>query len=384
MVDIFVGPPHSPEKQVSICELSEYPSLIRVMRMTKIPVQTCSAYLVPVNRTRVLLSGMLAVMSLVTLPANANSVSCAFAPHLTCSDAQSGKVLWHDARYSDPENFAIERSQLYISHSTTSSSYDAYTGTPAWQVISDNDAHYFYPVVRGESVYLARSDGTLEKRQAASGKMIWSRSMANGWVYPPLIRQDKIITGGQNRKIWVLDSQSGKTDKTVLLNQELVAPLFQVGELFIASTFDSQLNAYSINLESGEIEPVWQTKLSAPAFSYLTDSRYLIAVDMGGNLSSVDIETGRIRWQKTVHQNALFWNVFYKQSLISLTESGSLNILDVENGQLQNSLQLDHQYIQAPIVHGDTVALYDITGAVQHINPDTLKKHPIPPLLTSN
>jgi outer membrane protein assembly factor BamB len=105
---------------------------------------------------------------------------------------------------------------------------------------------------------------------------------------------------------------------------------------------------------------------------------------MGGNLSSIDIETGHIRWQKTVHQNALFWNVFYKQNLISLTESGSLNILDIESGQLQNSLQLDHQYIQAPIVHGDTVALYDITGAVQYINPDTLQKHPIPPSLTSN
>ena len=352
--------------------------------MTKILVQTCSAYLVPVNRTRVLLSGLLTVISLVTLPANANSVSCVFTPHLTCSDAQSGKVLWHKTRYSDPENFSIKGSQLYISHSTTSSSYNAYTGTPAWQITSDNGAHYFYPVVRRESIYLARSDGTLEKRQAASGKMIWSRSLANGWVYPPLIQQGKIITGGQNRKIWILDSQSGKTGKTVLLDQELVAPLFQVDELFIASTFDSQLNAYSINLESGKIEPVWQAKLSAPAFSYLTDSRYLITVDMGGNLSSVDIETGRIRWQKTVHQNALFWNIFYKQSLISLTESGSLNIMDVENGQIQNSLQLDHQYIQAPIVHGDTIALHDITGAVRHINPDTLEKHPIPPSLTSN
>ncbi|MCP3955957.1 MAG: PQQ-binding-like beta-propeller repeat protein, partial [Desulfobacterales bacterium] len=98
---------------------------------------------------------------------------------------------------------------------------------------------------------------------------------------------------------------------------------------------------------------------------------------------SFDPETGRLRWQQSVHHNALFWNVLYQQSLISLTESGSLMILDTQSGQLLKEMQFDHRYVQAPVIQSDRVALYDISGAVEHLNPKSLplinkQRHPAP------
>ncbi len=303
---------------------------------------------------------------------DSNTVNCSFSPYLRCVDARDGKMLWRNSRYSDPDNFSIDQTQLYISHSTTSSSYAIKTGVQIWQVPSDSSAHYFYPVLSGDTVYLARSDGFLEKRRADSGALIWSQKLADGWVYPPIIQKYHVITGGQDRIIGVLDQQTGQTLQRVTLSQELVAPLFEVNDLIIGSTFDGQLSAFRLHPASKQLNPVWKTRLDAPAFTYVSNARHFVAADMGGTLHSLDPGTGQLRWQNTVHQNALFWNTFYRQSLISLTDSGSLTILDIESGALQNKLQFDRHYIQAPIVQGDTVTLYDTTGAIQHLTPEIL------------
>ncbi|MCP4008809.1 MAG: PQQ-binding-like beta-propeller repeat protein [Proteobacteria bacterium] len=328
-------------------------------------------------------SGSFAVFTVASTVENFDTAHCAYTPYLSCTDTQTGETLWHNSLYSDPDSFVVRQSQLYVSHSTHSSSYDLRTGRQTWRASTDSDAHYFYPVISGENVFLARTDGMLEKRQADSGKIIWTRALANGWIYPPLIHQNKIISGGQNRTIWVLDSKTGQTLDSFALQQELVAPLFQTKNGFVASTFDGRLSAYRLNLKTGKAEPVWQARLENPAFSYLSDSRYLVTADMSGKLSSFDPETGRQRWQKSVHRNALFWNVLYQQSLISLTESGSLMILDTQSGKLQKQMQFDHRYVQAPVIQGDRVALYDITGAVEHLNPESLplnsrQRHPAP------
>jgi outer membrane protein assembly factor BamB len=323
-------------------------------------------------------SGLIAIIYLSASAAFADSVDCAYTPHLSCRDAQTSVVLWENPSYSDPDKFAVGDTHLYISKNTTSTSIDVSTGTPQWQVETGSDASYFYPTLSGNAIYLARTDGIVEKRSANSGTLIWSRRLADGWVYPPIVQQNKVITGGQDRIIWVLDASSGEIRNQITLDQELVAPLFEVAGLVIASTFDSRLNAFQIDSHSSNVQTLWTTQLGAPAFSYLNESQNLITADMGGNLSSIDPATGAIRWQQSVHQNALFWNTFDHQTLFSLTESGSLKILDADTGILQKNLQLEHQYIQAPIIQGDSVALYDTNGVLQRIALHTLITRPSP------
>jgi outer membrane protein assembly factor BamB len=342
------------------------------MRTMKIIPASRLAYAVFASYTCSLILTLATAQAMASPAADSSPVNCSFSPHLSCVDASDEKTLWQNLHYSDPDKFSVNQTRLYISHSTTSSSYALKTGAQTWQASSGSSANYFYPVLSSDMIYLARSDGFLEKRQADSGALIWSQKLAEGWVYPPIIKQNHIITGGQDRIIWVLDKQTGQTLERVTLDQELVAPLFEVNDLIIGSTFDGQLSAFQIDTAGNRLYPVWKAHLDAPAFAYLANARYLVAADMGGTLHSLDPETGQIRWQKTVHQNALFWNTFYQQSLISLTESGSLTILDIESGALQNKLQFDRHYLQAPIVQGGTVTLYDTTGATQHLTPEIL------------
>ncbi len=294
--------------------------------------------------------------------ADTKPVNCVFSPHLICSDKH--KIKWSDQRFTDARPITIDNKHVYLSDSNSAYSFDAESGKSLWKINAKGDTHYFFPVVDESSLYLARSDGVLEKRQTESGKSIWSKSLDKGWVYPPVVLNDRVITGGQDRKIWLLDNQMGNVQSTIILNQELVAPLIVVDNRIIASTFDSQLSAYQI----GSNKPVWKTSLAAPAFASQSYSNNLIiAADMSGSVTAVDSKTGDIHWQKKLYNNARFWNALHQQTLYSLSESGKLNILNANTGELQDSMQLDGQFAQPPIVQVDSLALFDTSGSVQHI-----------------
>ena len=311
--------------------------------------------------------------------ADTSSVDCVFSPHLVCSD--NNKIHWSDSRFTDARPITIDKNHLYISHNNSAFSFNIVSGKTLWQVSAKADVRYFFPVVdssiidspinNSSYVYLARSDGVLEKRLAKSGKIIWSKLLGKGWVYPPVILKGKIVTGGQDRKIWMLDNQTGNVQTTITLNQELVAPLTLADNHIIASTFDSQLSAYQL----GSHKPVWQTAISAPGFiTKIQSDDLIITSDMGGSISAVENKTGKIRWQIKLHNNAQFWNTLHQQKLYSLSESGKLNILDANSGKLQHSLQFDGQFAQPPIVQGELLALYNTSGSVQRIPFDSLDK----------
>ncbi len=50
-----------------------------------------------------------------------------------------------------------------------------------------------------------------------------------------------------------------------------------------------------------------------------------------------------------------------------MKDSDSLTILNTDSGELRKHLQFDRHNIQGPVVQGDKVDLYDITGVVQHL-----------------
>ena len=295
-----------------------------------------------------------------------DSVQCIFSPHLVCS--AQGNILWSKIDFDDPTPIVLNSDRVFISQSNSAYSYDARSGKQIWEIQSQNDARYFYPVVTGKHVYLARSDGNLEKRLHQTGELIWSKTLGSGWVYPPVTIDRKVITAGQDRTIWILDEQTGKPQTQITLDQELVTPLIQVAQQFIASTFDGKVSAYTLNRPTAN----WQTQLYAPVFSYDTDGENLITADMGGTLSAIDLKTGEIKWQQTVHHNALFWNLVQQQTLYSLSASGTLNILDVNSGKRRGRLEFAQQFAQAPIVQNDSIVLIDTKGSKQTVSFDEL------------
>lgn len=292
-----------------------------------------------------------------TAIANTDSIQCDFSPHLICST--HNKILWRNTHFDTPETIVEDGQHIYLSHNNTAYSFDASTGKPGWEIKTQNNARYFYPVVSKNYIYLTRTDSVLEKRDVDTGKLVWSRSVGKGWIYPPVATDKQLITAGQDRTIWILDAETGDIQDNIALDQELVAPLHRIGHQFIASTFDGKVSAYS----HGKQKPDWQTNITTPAFAHFSNADELIVADMGGNLSAIDTKTGALRWQQKVHDSAQYWPVLQKQTLYSLTDSGTLNILDANSGQLQDSIKFAHRFAQAPIVQDDSIVLFDTEGS---------------------
>lgn len=308
----------------------------------------------------------------------AGEVKCAFAPHLLCTD--QNQVQWSDTRFGDPSFFAQDKTHLYISRNNSSYRIALETGETLWQQTIDSALRYFYPVLDGQYLYLARTDGIVEKRAAVTGKLIWSQQLAEGWVYPPVILGDKVITGGQDRMVWVMDSTNGNIEQLIELGQEIVAPLIGIDGLFIAGTFDSELNAF----RPGQAEAVWKIRLSAPAFGLQHDGKKLIASSMDGSINTIEAISGNLLWHHTLYSNAQYWNLIANQTLYSLNHLGTLKLLDINTGELIANLELEQSFAQAPILQGDHLALFDTHGSVKRIALRTLHKNRDKPSFTQN
>lgn len=321
----------------------------------------------------------LGVFSASAVVADSASIECTFSPHLSCREG--AVVIWDDNRFDDSTPIAMDDKHIYISQNNTASGFDLNSGETRWVSHTQNDARYFYPILSQQDIYLARTDGILEKHLAESGDLVWSGKIGDGWVYPPVIIQDKVITAGQDRTIWILDATSGEIQNEIALSQELVTPLFSIANQYFASTFDGVVSAYSLD----SAQPSWQTRISSAAFSLskYTD-KLMISADMGGNLSAINVATGAVVWRTKIHSNAQYWSVLHQQKLYNLTNTGTLNILDANSGQLQGSLAFAKQFAQAPIVQGDSIALFDTEGSILRVSFDELKKSQNNPSITFN
>lgn len=320
-----------------------------------------------IHNLRIVRSGLAWVVGALliasgTVVATTSDIHCTFMPMLSCVDAQ-GNTLWNNINFNDGTASAEDQNRLLISQSGHAYAFSRQDGQQLWDVNTESDALYFFPVIDADSVYLARTDGVLEKRQSDSGFVIWRSQPGQGWVYPPVQFGKQLFTGGQDGMIWQIDPQTGRPIGQYKLDQELVMPLLITNGLLVAATFDGKLNAYRVSEDhSALLQTVWQADIGTAVFNMFVIDNNLIVSDMGGQLSSVNSRDGNINWQAVVHRNARYWSTVAQQKLYSLTNTGTLNILDLQSGKHLDQLQFPGEFSRAPIVHDDAIVLFDING----------------------
>ena len=334
--------------------------------------------------TLFLLTGLSLLAFISVSKAALPDTQCQFSPHLKCSDA-AGSALWEKPALDDVSKLTADAHRLYLNQNNQVISFDLNNGRAIWKAHSGPEALFFFPVLNQQDIYLARSDGKLEKRQASTGALHWSRQTGSGWVYPPVIIEGQLVTGGQDRTIWVLDSETGEIATSMTLSQELVMPLANSHALVYASTFDSTISAYQIKTQQGkQPQTVWRSLMDSPVFDIQVSQDALIASDMGGTISSLDPLTGQLKWQQAVHQNAVYWNIQHQQTLYSLSESGLLSAIDLDSGKLLSRRQFTGKFDRPPIVRGESLVLFDTHGDPQQVSLKILNTGHATNLLTFN
>ncbi len=334
--------------------------------------------------TLFLLTGLSLLAFISISKAALPDAQCQFSPHLTCSDA-TGLALWEKPALSDVSKLAADSDRLYLNRNNQVISFDRSNGRTIWKAHSGPEALFFFPVLNQQDIYLARSDGKLEKRQASTGELHWSRQTGPGWVYPPVVIEGQIVTGGQDRTIWVLNSETGETTTSIALSQELVMPLANSHALIYASTFDSTISAYQIETLPGkQVQTAWRSHMDSPVFDIQISQDALIASDMGGTISAINPLTGQLKWQQAVHQNAVYWNILRQRKLYTLSESGLLSAIDLDSGKLLSRRQFTGKFDRPPIVRGESLVLFDTHGDPQQVSLKILNTGQASNLLTFN
>jgi len=309
---------------------------------------------------------------------------CAFTPMLSCSDA-AGEQQWQRPDLREPSAIQYGADSLYLEQNNRVLALQRDSGKQRWVANSGSEARYFTPVLANKVVYLARSDGQLEKRRTDNGRIIWAQQPGAGWIYPPLLINNQLISGGRDRMIWRISPDTGAVLERTELSQELVIPLVNSDGLLIASTFDGKLTAYTAPSAAGQkLKAAWTRPTGAPVFDLQLQGNTLIASDMGGVIRSIAADTGKIHWQQALHQNALYWNTQNQGKLYSLNQSGELITLDLQSGRLLSRRQFTGKFDRAPIVQDNILRLFDTHGTAQNISINALSAAQANQFLTSN
>lgn len=147
----------------------------------------------------------------------------------------------------------------------------------------------YSPILEGAYLYTASPDGQLQKRRADNGELIWTNDH-EGWVYPPVMIDGRIIAGGNARVLSSVDSDDGDLLWQRPTGQELVyRPVVSGQSTVVVATYRPEVMA--IDAQSGNV--IWRRVEASAPYTPAVFEEYLYYGDQDGVLHAVDGSTGR-------------------------------------------------------------------------------------------
>ncbi|WP_419418681.1 outer membrane protein assembly factor BamB [Legionella sp. D16C41] len=158
------------------------------------------------------------------------------------------------------------------------------------------------PVIRGDIVYTADSNGVVEAINRVTGKILWSKKLATGVVSGPAIAQGYLILSTDSSSIIALNQTTGeKLWQNKVSSDALSQPVIAQGKV-IAKTIDG--NLYAFDLKTGN--KLWVSEHGAPSLILKASSSPVVVNNVvlvgysDGKMDGVDLQTGQILWQRSI------------------------------------------------------------------------------------
>ena len=208
------------------------------------------------------------------------------------------------------------------------------------------------PVTVGEKIYTADTSGKVTALTQGQGKIIWSTPLTHGIVSGPTVSHGKIIVSTDNASVAALSQANGRVLWETSVASEVLAKVATTSHLVIVKTMDGHL--FALDLNTGKKR--WVIEHGAPSLILKASSSPLIVDDHAlvgysdGKLDAVDLEKGRIIWQRGIAYANGASDVerlvdidadpmLHHQLLYMASYQGFIGAFDMDNGQFVWSKQ---------------------------------------------
>ncbi|NTU61378.1 MAG: PQQ-binding-like beta-propeller repeat protein, partial [Caldiserica bacterium] len=156
------------------------------------------------------------------------------------------------------------------------------------------------PVVDGNNVCAAFSDGTISLIDSTLGKPAWEKKLDAQISASPAITSDRIIAGTNEETVFCLDNYSGKTIWRTYVPYYVNSPPTVSGKFVFLGTWGGEI----VSLETNTGTKRWSQPTNAEiktSPSVSTNSVYVGSWD--SNIYSYDYQTGTLQWQMSTSYN---------------------------------------------------------------------------------
>jgi outer membrane protein assembly factor BamB len=277
--------------------------------------------------------------------------------------AETNRLVWSILNHLDTFEPLCTADTVFIGSRQGLYAVNPESGAVLWS----RSLPLYSPNIEGAYLYVAGPQGQLQKYRADSGELIWTNDY-EGWVYPPVVIDGRVIAGGKAHVLLGVDAADGRVLWQRNTGQELVyRPVAAQGSTVVIATYRPEVMA--IDAQSGDM--IWsRTEGSAP-YTPAVFEQQLYYGDQDGVLHAVDARTGRQLWHRdlpgAIRSVPAIGSSPHDTVWVG-TDSGLLAALDRHSGRILWQKQLDDPILHSPMPLAGKVYLRVGTNkvAVEH------------------
>jgi outer membrane protein assembly factor BamB len=244
-------------------------------------------------------------------------------------------------------------------------------GAKIWQYPEKSAGQVFYsnPVVTPDGQVLVGSAGRdygIVSLNPATGRENWAAPMVadNHWIASPLVVGETIYAANSNGTLYAAELATGRILWSLPLDHSLWSAPTSNGKLIFVASLDHTL--YAVDLEAHAV--VWKADLGGSATGSATvgdDGNTVYVGSFGKKIFAIDAANGATRWTADIRD--WIWGAPVQDGtrLYAADISGNIYALDTQDGKnAWPDLQPDGAITGNPLVLADGVLVATESGAV--------------------
>ncbi len=165
-----------------------------------------------------------------------------------------------------------------------------------------NGFYRLQPVLDGDRIYAAGSDGTVVAVEAETGKRIWREDLKQEISGGVGIGGDLLLVGSSDGNVIALSPEDGSLVWSTALQGEILAAPQTNGRVVVAQSYNGKLHG----LDASDGSELWVYDSNVPVLTLRGTStpiifeRFAIAAFGNGRVVALDLNTGAVRWEARV------------------------------------------------------------------------------------